>query len=175
MRPVSHPRSRQQGAVLVVSLIFLFILTLLGVGSMDIVTIEEKMSSNLRDGNLAFQAAESALREGESWISSQVTNPPQNCDADSCEMWALNSLNNGQFIGQTDGWWQSKGRVSTSTFAEINSNPHFIVEDHSFQADSLKNGTGNSSGIHYYRITARGTGGTGDAQAIVQSIYSRRY
>ena len=61
----SAPRlpSRQQGVVLLVSLLFLIVLTLLGVAASRMVTGEEKMSRYLREYNTAFQAAESAMRD----------------------------------------------------------------------------------------------------------------
>lgn len=50
----------QQGAALVVSLIILVIMTLLGVTAIQVTTSEEKMVANLREFNIAFQAAEAA-------------------------------------------------------------------------------------------------------------------
>lgn len=56
-------RSSQTGVVLVVALLFLIVLTLLGVGVSRMVTSEERMSRYLREYNIAFQAAETALRD----------------------------------------------------------------------------------------------------------------
>ena len=56
-------RRRQSGAVLVVALLFLLIITMLGVSSMQSTTGEERMSGNVRDTNNAMQAAEAALRD----------------------------------------------------------------------------------------------------------------
>jgi type IV pilus assembly protein PilX len=58
-----HPPSRQRGVVLLVSLLFLIVLTLLGVAASRVVAGEEKMSRYLREYNTAFQAAESAMRD----------------------------------------------------------------------------------------------------------------
>jgi len=55
--------SRQRGVVLLVSLLFLVVLTLLGVAASRMVVGEEKMSRYLREYNTAFQAAESAMRD----------------------------------------------------------------------------------------------------------------
>ena len=54
---------RQRGAILIVSLLFLVILTLLGVTAMTGTTMEERMAGNTRDTGLALQAAEAALRD----------------------------------------------------------------------------------------------------------------
>jgi type IV pilus assembly protein PilX len=56
---------RQQGAGLVVGLIILVVLTLLGVQAMRSNVSQERMASNMRERNVAFQAAEAALRVGE--------------------------------------------------------------------------------------------------------------
>ena len=49
-------RNQQRGAVLIISLIMLLVLTLLGVTSMRTTILEEKMAGNLRDKNTSFQA-----------------------------------------------------------------------------------------------------------------------
>jgi type IV pilus assembly protein PilX len=55
----------QQGAVLVVALLFLVILTLLGTTVAQMSSLEERMSRNMRDRSIAMQAAELALRDAE--------------------------------------------------------------------------------------------------------------
>lgn len=56
---------RQRGAVLIVALVMLLLLTMIGLSSMRGTSLQEAMAGNLRDGNLALQAAEAALRKGE--------------------------------------------------------------------------------------------------------------
>lgn len=56
---------RQQGAVLIVALIMLLLLTIIGLSSMRGTSLQENMASNMRDSNLALQASEAALRKGE--------------------------------------------------------------------------------------------------------------
>lgn len=52
---------KQKGAVLVVSLMMLLVLTVIGVTGLSNTTLEERMSSNFHHTTLAYQAAESAL------------------------------------------------------------------------------------------------------------------
>ena len=59
---IRSPR-RERGAVLIVALLFLVMLTLLGVTAMTGTTMEERMAGNARDNAVAFQAAEAALRD----------------------------------------------------------------------------------------------------------------
>ena len=58
----------QRGAVLIISLIFLLLMTLVGVTAMQGTTMQERMSGNMQDRNVAFQASEAALRLGENWL-----------------------------------------------------------------------------------------------------------
>ena len=55
----TRPRHRQQGAVLIISLVFLIILTMLAITSMSTNTLEERMAANAVENNIVFQAAES--------------------------------------------------------------------------------------------------------------------
>jgi type IV pilus assembly protein PilX len=55
----------QRGTVLLTSLIFLLLLTFVGLSSLQNATLQEKMAGSLKLRNESFQAAESALRIGE--------------------------------------------------------------------------------------------------------------
>jgi type IV pilus assembly protein PilX len=55
------PRGNQRGAVLVVGLILLMVLTVLGVSSMNTATLELAMAGNTQYHQQAFQAAESGI------------------------------------------------------------------------------------------------------------------
>lgn len=69
--PTLQPRSReappraglraQKGAVLVVALVILGVLTLIGIASIGTTTLEERMSANEQERSRAFQAAESGV------------------------------------------------------------------------------------------------------------------
>lgn len=54
---------KQQGATLIVGLIFLVALTLLGVMAMKSAVLQERMAGGSRDHSLAVHAAEAALRD----------------------------------------------------------------------------------------------------------------
>lgn len=64
-------RERQQGFVLVVSLILLLILTILAIGAASSSSLQSRMAANAQDMNLAFQSAESGLTR---WMSKFNTN-----------------------------------------------------------------------------------------------------
>lgn len=71
----------QRGAVLIVTLVMLLILTLLALGSMRGTTLEERMAGNLRDESQAFQAAEMGQRVAEAWVTNTSIAALQNMTA----------------------------------------------------------------------------------------------
>ena len=69
--PSNFTRTRgQSGLVLVIGLIFLLLLTIIGVSAVQNSTLQERMAGNSDDRNLAFQSAEVALQNGEAEIDS---------------------------------------------------------------------------------------------------------
>lgn len=62
-------KREQEGVALFVSLIFLLLLTIVGVSSMKSATLQEKMAGNTRFKTITFQYAEAGLREGEGFIA----------------------------------------------------------------------------------------------------------
>jgi len=61
----STTQALQRGSALIVSLVMLLLLTLIGVAGMKDTLLQEKMVGNVRDREIALQAAESALRAAE--------------------------------------------------------------------------------------------------------------
>ena len=78
---ISVPR-KQRGAILVVALIFLLVMTVLILASVRGGVMQERMASNLYDRSLAFQAAEAALREGERYV---LETPPKSTAVNGCD------------------------------------------------------------------------------------------
>ncbi len=64
---------REQGSVLVISLLILLIMSLLSITSLNNSVMEEKMAANTRNSLIAFQAAEAGLREAENYIGQFMT------------------------------------------------------------------------------------------------------
>lgn len=56
---------KQTGISLIVVLLLLLVMTLLGLAVLRSTLMEERMSANMYDRSLAFQATEGALREAE--------------------------------------------------------------------------------------------------------------
>lgn len=75
---------RERGAALIVVLILLLVMTLLGLASLRGTLMEERMSANMYDRSLGFQAAEAALREAETRLLQPGTFAAFPTAADSC-------------------------------------------------------------------------------------------
>lgn len=71
--------SSQKGAVLYVALIMLILLALIGVVGMQVSGLQEKMSANYRNVNLAFQNGEAQARTAECNVEAQVNRTVANC------------------------------------------------------------------------------------------------
>ncbi len=63
---------REQGSTLLIGMLFLIILTLLGLSAALVNKTDERMARNSRDRNIAFFAAESALRDARADIHSST-------------------------------------------------------------------------------------------------------
>ena len=61
----SHRAAAQRGAVLFVALVFLLLLTLLGLTASSTSILQERMTGGMRNAHLAAMGTESALRGGE--------------------------------------------------------------------------------------------------------------
>lgn len=67
--------TKQRGAVLVVSLVVLLLLTMLGVSALNMSSMETLIARNDQQRQVSFQSAESALREGYIFAMTQVSPP----------------------------------------------------------------------------------------------------
>ncbi len=174
-----HSLARQTGAVLIISMIILLIMTLIGVTAMNTTTLEEKMAGNSADVNLAFQAAEAALRDGEQNLISTQPSEPATCSSAPCNFWQINSSAISGLSGRDQGWWAGHGleygASGTKDLALVKSDPYYIVEYMDYRADNKDVGYGIPAGATIYRVTASGTGGADTTQVILQTTYVKRF
>lgn len=169
----SHLDGAQHGATLIVALILLLILTLIGVAGMQDTTLQEKMVGNMRDRNLAFQAAESSLLGGEKFLQSATLPGFANSGG------LINKNYPGLRSGDPAFWdvypWASNSRTHTQ-FSELGAAPRYVIEEvptvFAPIGESMK--FGSLKEIKSYRVTARAVGGTTDAVVILQSTYRRQ-
>lgn len=176
MTITTQSNSNQQGVTLALTLILLFVITLLGVSAMQVTQMQEKMASNLQDKELSFNAAESALIAGENWLLSLINQPPvvSNCTVFPCVSSVYQNL---VFTDQTSSWWESNSAAYGTSLENIASQPRYIIEFLQFIPDSQVIGDSSvkSTGVFYYQITARGTGATNNSVSILQTTVGRRF
>lgn len=181
-----HPRCRQHGVALVMSMVFLMILTIIGVTAMSTSSLEEKMAGNQQNKHSAFQAAEAALRTGEALIGSWAAGAEPDF-----------TLNTAGYYepapgGSTPVWdavdWKNGCGTAViclpaNSIAGVKTQPRYIIEQLGTVTGS-SGGSGSfvvgfaappasSGGATMYRVTARATGATDAAVAELQTVYRK--
>lgn len=156
----------------VTSLLFVLVLALIGISSTQTASLELKLAANSRDKNLAFQAAEAALVDAETWLAATVSLPEfdgtgaglfQAAGADSVPVWLSVS------------WQSSDSRSYSGGLDNIGEQPRYIVEElppMPMPGGSLQSNVPLTE-KGWYRITARGTGAAPTASVLLQSVYKR--
>ena len=190
---------QQKGSVLIVSLVFLLLLTIVGVSAMNMTNLEEKMTGNFRDHDLAFQTAEAALLDGEAFveatfdINQALTNPActgANCYTDACDegLCFHGTFNNSSTpvsdctSGTEQEWEDSSIWSDTSNTREMDTqiegtvrNARYIVEFRCFVPRDPTNANPDpdvfAQWVPAFRITALASGASTDAQVMLQSVY----
>ncbi len=177
---VCNSRSRQHGAALFVSLIFLLVLTILGLSSMNDTVMQTKMTAAMQDSNVALQTAEFAIRQAEEYIDSldnragfdnsghlySPTNAPQNI--------------------MDDTLWQGTGTFESGTVVnDVNfPKPRYFIEllgpiDDGSQALSIVidnyGHEGGAGQLYGFRVVSRSTGATGISRRYIESYYGKRF
>ncbi len=155
MRPAFGYR-RQGGMVLATGLIFLLLMTMIGVASIQTTSLDERMAGNLRDRNLAFQSAESALRDGED----NVMNAPSP---------QLKTLVTDQTPdpNDDDGW--SDELQLADAMEDVYARPIYVIEELLDLSSALE--FNDLGGL--YRVTSRGLGSTNTAVVVLQTTVGR--
>jgi type IV pilus assembly protein PilX len=164
---------KQSGVVLAVSLIILVLITMLVLTSSKVINLEEKMAGNAKHHNLAFQAAEDALRGGEDRIEAATS---------------LDEFNgNNGLLGEnnlipdylaTDFWAGSANNSIefNTNNSEVDQQPRYFIKF--IEENTDDNGNIGDSGppTAYFMVISRGTGGkNSDSQALLRSYYGKRF
>jgi len=190
---------QEQGSVLLVSLVFLLLLTIVGVSAMNMTRLEERMTGNFRDHELAFQAAEAALLDAEAYVESQfdiaqaLTSPActgSTCYTPDCSngLCFHGSFDNSSSpitdcIAGTEREWEdqalwedgNKTRELSSQIQGTVENARYIVEFRCFVPRDPSNPEPDfdvfAQWTPAFRITALASGASTDAKVMLQSIY----
>jgi type IV pilus assembly protein PilX len=171
-----YHKQTEKGVVLIVGLLILLVMTILGVASLQTTSLEEKMAGNIRDRDLALQAAESALRDAESWLETIVT------VGDFDGTGGLYGFDDNA----DDTTWSAGDSIAypkthVNTIADVAAQPRFVI-----QYVGVIPGAKGSKNIEGYRkfkpggdvtgfeITALGYGASSDTTVTLRTVYGRR-
>ncbi|MCF7531951.1 pilus assembly PilX family protein [Pseudomonas petrae] len=148
----------QRGAVLIVSLVFLLLLTLLATSSMQNATLQEKVAGTFTRRDASFQSAETALRIAEAKLMAPVFSLPACSSPARClpppEALTLSSSGPGGVSGMD--WVATKGG--------------FYGIQHVGQTDQPAGGADDQLWT-LYRVTAIGI--AGDSRTVLESIHTQ--
>jgi type IV pilus assembly protein PilX len=171
---------RQHGAALLTGLIFMVILTLLGITAARMAGLEERMSGNLRDRSLAMQAAEMALRDAEQDIRGPAAGSTRITPISGLTNFVA-SCTNGLCYNGTGGYsppvWTTVSMTAAPSvaYAEMTSNdpnefdalsapPRYLIE-------GIRKTPPGGEEDFYYRITVRAQGVNPNTVVWLQEVY----
>ncbi|HEY4210627.1 MAG TPA: PilX N-terminal domain-containing pilus assembly protein [Steroidobacteraceae bacterium] len=184
MSPRKYSGSRHQsGAILVVSLLLLLVLTILGVVMMQTSTMQERMSGNTRDLGLALQGAEAGLRYGEAQLSAAAALPATSgtipCAVCQVGILPVAIYDSSQFNWSTQAQCFGSTTITCPTasgaMAILHEQPQYTTESLGFVPDSLDVGQDPPEGRDFYQISAHSTGASGKPNTVLQSTFARRF
>ena len=188
--PLPTTNAPQEGFVLIVGLVILGLLTMLALSSMRDTTMQEKMAGASRDSGLAFQAAESALRDAENCITGATANCAFDAaanDAHFAQDDATFPKHNTLFDAATWVAYDPPGNATALAGVPADG-VNYIIRHASTVAGEgndgdKKNGAligggfedsgpaSDASSQAIYEITARGAGESGAGQSVLRVYY----
>lgn len=167
-------QKKQRGAVLIIALIMLLILTILGVAVMESSVIEERMAGNNMTSARVFQMAELALREAEADIQALTQAPIAGAHAFVNQLSEPEpTLNAWWEDGSIDAAFWEDDAVDGPADAANGIESDYYIEEYTYVCDEVVDVNLEDCTV-VYRITARAAGGR-NSTVLLQSLYSRKY
>ena len=181
----------QRGATLVVALVLLLVMALMAASSLQSNVLQLRMAANMQDETVAFEAAETALRYSEKWLSEQAEMPSlihyDDWRATSRE-WVFDSSKDSKLKEKLEqfssiGDWETKARLLTAFDVnaivpdKLNKPPRVSLEFRQYDADNktVKGPYLGASGSGLFRQLSRSTGATGNSDVVLISEYRKRF
>jgi type IV pilus assembly protein PilX len=170
--------SQQNGAVLISVMIYMLVLSMLGISSMRGTVMEERMASNQWEQSRAFQAAEAALIDAAQWFLFQPDLIEGSADGAS-GVWQSGTVSDA--IGSSSFDWSTSGLVygsssgsSTGLFDDLYAMPRYVIEESGFEpSDNDPDTLATLTGVFYYRVSALGNGRSPGARSILQTTLEK--
>lgn len=173
-------KKRETGAVILVTLMMVLLLTIIGISAIKSSSLQELMAGNMRDRNLGFQAAEYALRVGENNLEAFTARPLFDCSNAFCdEQKAQDAV---IFWAPSD--WAATAKAVDDNLVQVSAKPAFVVEqlpivhgeNAALEGSGIDIGSLSVTGdADPFRITARGTGTTTTTEVILQTTFLRKF
>jgi type IV pilus assembly protein PilX len=171
---------RESGAVLIVGLIMVLLISIIGLSAIRSSNLQEAMAGNMRDRNVAFQAAESALVVGEAEVNVFAPIAPTCTGQLTCFLRSVQPYQAPQnsVVYLEGAQFNAIARESGLVLASVGTPPTFIIEELAefipAEGSGLEiGGGGGLTKLVPYRITAQGTGLGPNASVILQTTYNR--
>ena len=175
-------RHKQEGVVLFMSLVMLLIITVLGLSSVQTTSMQERMARNSRDTNLAFQSAESAIQDAETFL--ETFNSLVDFDAADA---ADSGLYYEDDYDEDTNWSQIDWDSADGSYITANTAIAGVADPSKYIIEHVKtivsdvdrlnlNNIGQDTGsgrAQVFRVTVFGTGGTDTAHVMIQSTYGK--
>jgi type IV pilus assembly protein PilX len=168
---------RQKGAVLIVSMLLLLVMTILALSISQTTTMEERMAGNARDMELAFQSAEASNKFAEFKLSklSNIVACTTTAIGAGCDAYGQGQLGVVEFATQAQTYWTSNGVeygvANSHDITEVNEDPFFIPQQLARVNDTKEL---PSSGVIYFEITSRSVGKASSTTALTQEVIATR-
>ena len=170
------PDRSQRGAVLIVALVLLLVLTILGTASVRDTAMEERMAGNFRDYSAALEAAETALRTGEIALGNSTAFSDMTfSNAGTDGLYDVTLLSSSVDPLSATNW----ASVDSSVLANplINDDPDYYIEqlpEIDLPGSDLVVGFQDKPPpVQFYRVTGKGYGISPNSEVILQSTYFR--
>ena len=174
--PIRSSHQRQRGMTLIVGLILLAMLMVITTIGFRNITLSERITGNSFDRNISFQSAENAGKEALEVIEGAGF-PPAN-RSDDPPGYYRDHFTDG---GSTKFWTQGAGVTptqcaTTTPFSWVNCSASVntkYVNNHQKAQYAIEFLSGDINAVSTYRVTSRSTGGSGDSEVVLQTIYIR--
>ncbi len=187
--PMRNRRRDQRGISLVMTLLFMVSALVLGISVMNVGVMQERILGNTKDRDLAFQAAEAALREAEADITKNIDTTStfaDDCALGLCTAPTQRTIISPLPVDQQSGFsWAASTKVrrygqytTAPALPNVASPPLYVIEKlgnlGTPPGESVVLGSEVTSPGVGYRITARATGARAETIVTLQSIYATR-
>lgn len=171
--------SKQRGAVLVVSLIILLVLTMLSLSTSRSSLMQEKMTFAVRDSHLALASADYGIKEAEAYIETLVSTTGFS-DAGTGGLYTKDNVPTAIDALFNASTWVNH-RTVQSPPTGVPAAVYFIedleVMEESTVTDPNIGGYGQTAGqgnLNGFRVYAKGQGKSADSERIIISYYGKR-